>query len=82
MGAIVMDDVKIGVGSCIGAGSLVTAGTVIPAGRLFVGIPAKDRGQIDEEMEKYFEWGTKVYVDLPPRNFKGLVPLELKDVVG
>ncbi|MGI5882127.1 MAG: gamma carbonic anhydrase family protein [Dethiobacteria bacterium] len=82
MGAIIMDDVKIGVGSCIGAGSLVTAGTVIPAGRLFVGIPAKDRGQIDEEMEKYFEWGTKVYVDLPPRNFKGLVPLELKDVVG
>lgn len=81
MGAIVMDKVKIGAGSCIGAGSLVTSGTVVPARRLFVGVPAKDRGQINGEMEKYFEWGTKVYMELPPRCFKGLVPLELKDVV-
>lgn len=81
MGAIVMDGVKIGTGSCIGAGSLVTAGSVIPPGRLFVGVPAKDRGKIDEEMEKYLQWGTGVYIALPPRCFKGLTLLDMKDVV-
>ena len=80
MGAIIMDDVKIGAGCCIGAGALVTAGSVIPPGRLFLGVPARDCGKIDKEMEKYLEWGTGVYVALPPRCFKGLVQLDIKDV--
>ncbi len=81
MGAIVMDDVKIGAGSCIGAGALVTAGTIIPPGRLFVGVPAKDRGEIDEEMEKYLDYATGVYIALPPRCINGLAELKLKDVL-
>ncbi|MGI6308617.1 MAG: gamma carbonic anhydrase family protein [Dethiobacteria bacterium] len=81
MGAIIMDDVKIGAGCCIGAGALVTAGTVVPPGRLFLGVPAKDHGQIDQEMEKYLEYATGVYMALPPRCFDGLVELELKDVL-
>ncbi len=81
MGAIIMDDVKIGKGSCIGAGALVTAGSIIPPGRLFVGVPARDLGEINKEMEKNLEWGTGVYMALPPRCFKGLVPLDMKDVL-
>ncbi|NMB35964.1 MAG: gamma carbonic anhydrase family protein [Firmicutes bacterium] len=81
MGAIVMDDVIIGAGSYIGAGALVTAGTVIPPGRLFVGVPARDRGEIDKEMEKYLEYATGVYIALPPRCFDGLAELSLEDVL-
>lgn len=81
MGAIIMDDVKIGAGSCIGAGALVTTGTVIPPGRLFLGVPAKDHGKVDKEMEKYLEYATGVYIALPPRCFKGLVPLDMKNVL-
>ena len=81
MGAIIMDDVKIGAGSCIGAGALVTAKTTIPPGRLYVGVPAKDRGKIDREMEKYLEYATGVYIALPPRCFAGLVEVSLKDVL-
>lgn len=81
MGAIIMDDVKIGAGSCIGAGALVTAGTVIPPGRLFVGVPARDRGAIDREMEEYLAYATGVYIALPPRCFNGLVELNLQDVL-
>lgn len=81
MGAIVMDDVKIGAGSCVGAGALITAETVIPPGRLYVGVPAKDRGEIDPEMEKYLEYATGVYIALPPRCFDGLAELSLGDVL-
>lgn len=82
LGAVIMDDVKIGAGSCIGAGALVTAETVIPPQRLYVGVPAKDHGAISPEMEKYLEYATGVYIALPPRCFAGLVELELKDVLA
>lgn len=81
MGAIIMDDVEIGAGSCIGAGALVTAGTTVAPGRLLVGVPARDVGEIDEAMEKYLEYATAVYIALPPRCLKGLVPIKLKDVL-
>ncbi len=81
MGSIIMDDVKIGAGSCIGAGALVTAKTIVPPGRLFIGVPARDAGEIDLEMEKYLEYATRVYIELPPRCLKGLVQLDLKDVL-
>lgn len=81
MGAIIMDDVRLGAGSCIAAGSLVTAGTVVPPGRLFLGVPARDQGKLDKEMEKYLEYATGVYIALPPRCFNGLESLELKDVI-
>jgi phenylacetic acid degradation protein len=78
MGAIVMDDVKIGAGSCIAAGALVTAGTTIEPSRLYVGVPAKDAGEITEEMRKYMEYATGIYMKLPQRCFKGLVEIEYK----
>jgi carbonic anhydrase/acetyltransferase-like protein (isoleucine patch superfamily) len=41
MGAIVMDQVRVGEGSIIGAGALVTQGLDIPPGSLVFGSPAK-----------------------------------------
>ena len=41
MGAIVLDDVRVGDGSVIGAGALVPPRMVIPPGSLVLGNPAK-----------------------------------------
>lgn len=41
MGAIVLDNAKVGYGSIIGAGAVVTKGTIIPPNSLVLGCPAK-----------------------------------------
>ncbi|NMB41271.1 MAG: gamma carbonic anhydrase family protein, partial [Firmicutes bacterium] len=46
-----------------------------------VGVPAKDIGEIDREMEEYLEYATGVYIALPPRCLKGLVRLDMEDVM-
>lgn len=81
MGAIIMNNVKIGGGCCIGAGSLVLEGTKIPPGRLYVGVPAKDMGEIDEKMAEKLKWGTELYMKLPARCFNGLKRLSLQQVL-
>lgn len=50
MGAVVMDNVKIGSNSIIAAGALVTEGTVVPPGCIFSGVPAKKLKDISEEL--------------------------------
>lgn len=52
MGAIVMDNVRIGTGSLIAAGAVVLENTVIPAGSVFAGVPAKKVKDINPELLK------------------------------
>ena len=52
MGAIILDNAKIGKNCIIGAGALVTHGTVIPDGMMAFGSPAKViRALTEEEIE-------------------------------
>src|SRR5689334_17284554 len=50
MGAIVMDDVKVGSNSIIAAGAVVLEGTEVPQGSIFAGIPAKKVKEISPEL--------------------------------
>ncbi|MEI8278807.1 MAG: gamma carbonic anhydrase family protein [Bacteroidota bacterium] len=50
MGAIVMDNVKVGANSIIAAGAVVLEGTVVPAGSIFAGVPAKKVKEISKEL--------------------------------
>jgi carbonic anhydrase/acetyltransferase-like protein (isoleucine patch superfamily) len=50
MGAIVMDDVKIGSNSIIAAGAVVLENTVVPPGSIFAGVPAKKVKDISQEL--------------------------------
>ncbi|RYD56887.1 MAG: gamma carbonic anhydrase family protein [Sphingobacteriales bacterium] len=52
MGAIVMDNVKIGSNSIIAAGAVVLEGTDVPAGSIFAGVPAKKVKDISPELLK------------------------------
>lgn len=50
MGAIVMDNVRIGTGSIIAAGAVVLENTNVPAGSIFAGVPAKKVKDISQEL--------------------------------
>lgn len=79
MGAIVMDDVKIGDGCIIAAGSLVPAGTEIPSRTLVMGVPAKPRRETTEDDLKMIKSGVEEYFYLS-RNYlhKSINPYSLK----
>ncbi len=49
MGAIILNNARIGVGSIIAAGTLVPEGTVVPPGSLFMGHPGKFRRALTAE---------------------------------
>jgi len=50
MGAIVMDNVKIGKNSIIAAGAVVLENTEVPSGSIFAGVPAKKVKDISTEL--------------------------------
>jgi carbonic anhydrase/acetyltransferase-like protein (isoleucine patch superfamily) len=64
MGAIVLNNARIGAGSIIAAGTLVPEGTVVPPGSLFMGHPGKfrraltaeDQTSIDAYAARYVEY--------------------------
>lgn len=63
MGAILLNGARIGQHSLIGAGALVTEGKVIPPRSLVIGMPARIVRELsDEEVEK-LRWSAKHYVD-------------------
>jgi len=52
MGAIVMDNVKIGSGSIVAAGAVVLENTVIEPGCIYAGVPAKKVKNVIESLQK------------------------------
>jgi len=63
MGAIILDDAKIGPYSLIAAGALVTMGSVIPEGVLAAGIPAKVIRSLTEDEKHTLIQSAQNYVD-------------------
>jgi len=82
MGAVILDDVKIGEGCIIGAGSVVAPGTEVPNRTLWVGGPARmtrpiteyDMGIICSGVDDYFQL-SREYLSL------GINPYSLKETV-
>lgn len=52
MGAIVMDNVKIGSNSIIAAGAVVLENTEVPSGSIFAGVPARKVKDISPKLQK------------------------------
>ena len=49
MGAVVLNNARIGEGSIIGAGAVIPENTVVPANTLWAGVPGKERRRLDPE---------------------------------
>ena len=63
MGAVILDDAKVGKFSLIAAGAVVTMGMVIPEGTLAAGVPAKAIRSLTEDERKFLIQSAQNYVD-------------------
>jgi carbonic anhydrase/acetyltransferase-like protein (isoleucine patch superfamily) len=64
IGAILLDDVRIGERSLVAAGSLLSPGSVVPARSLVMGFPAKVKRPLTDEEVVQLEVFWKNYVGL------------------
>ena len=64
MGAVLLNNVRIGTGSIIAAGTLVTEGTIVPPGSLFMGHPGKLRRALTPEDLENIDAYSARYVEL------------------
>ncbi|MGE0709895.1 MAG: gamma carbonic anhydrase family protein [Planctomycetota bacterium] len=62
MGAILLDNARVGRGSLVGAGALITPNTVIPPGSLVLGSPARVIRPCGEKEVAMIEQGWQEYV--------------------
>ena len=71
MGAIVMDNARIGAGSVVGAGAVVLANTVVPPNSLVLGSPAKVVRETKESHTKWIDGSWRTYVRLAREHRSG-----------
>jgi carbonic anhydrase/acetyltransferase-like protein (isoleucine patch superfamily) len=64
IGALVLEDTKIGRGSLIAAGSVVPSGLSIPPGSLVMGNPARVVGETEPKHQKLIQEGWHHYSEL------------------
>jgi carbonic anhydrase/acetyltransferase-like protein (isoleucine patch superfamily) len=63
MGAVVLNNARIGEGSIIAAGAVVPEGTVVPPKTLWAGLPAKMRRELDDKDRELILTYARNYVD-------------------
>tara|TARA_R110002072_G_scaffold231403_2_gene388763 strand:+ start:147 stop:680 length:534 start_codon:yes stop_codon:yes gene_type:complete len=63
MGAIILDNARIGRGSLVGAGALVLGNTQVPPGSLVLGSPAKVIRPVGDKERAMIEHGWQEYVE-------------------
>jgi len=63
MGAIVMDNVRVGAGSLIAAGTVIPPGRIIPPGSMVRGVPGKVAGSISKAQEEWIAYSWRIYVE-------------------
>ncbi len=62
--ATVLSYSKIGKESVVAAGTLIKEGQIVPPRTLMVGVPAKERGAVSDEMRTRMKLGGEHYVEL------------------
>lgn len=71
MGAIVLNNVKVGEGAVVAAGAIVPEGKVIEPGTLWMGAPAKYVRDLNDAERERFRKTSKVYSHLKDRYRNG-----------
>jgi carbonic anhydrase/acetyltransferase-like protein (isoleucine patch superfamily) len=74
IGAIVLDDCRIGDDCLIAAGALVPPRTVVPPGSVVMGAPAKVVRPIRDSERQYIRRAVAYYLDLARRHVAGQFP--------
>jgi carbonic anhydrase/acetyltransferase-like protein (isoleucine patch superfamily) len=68
MGCVVLNGARIGAGSVVGAGAVVAEGTEVPAHSLVLGVPGRVRGQVPDERVEDAAANARTYVELAERH--------------
>ena len=63
MGAVVLDDARVGPFALVAAGAVVTMGMIIPEGALAAGVPAKIIRTLSDEERKFLITSAQNYID-------------------
>jgi len=63
MGAILLNDVRVGEGSIIAAGALVPEKTVIPPRSLYLGVPARFKRELTESDQRFIRMHAVHYLE-------------------
>lgn len=63
MGAILLNNVRVGEGSIIAAGALVPENTVIPPRSLYMGVPARFRRQLGDPERRFIDSHATHYLE-------------------
>jgi carbonic anhydrase/acetyltransferase-like protein (isoleucine patch superfamily) len=71
MGAILLNNVRVGRGSVIGAGALLLEGMEVPPGSIVLGAPGRVVRQVDAAMLERMEHGWRHYVEQARRHRSG-----------
>ncbi|HEX2778553.1 MAG TPA: gamma carbonic anhydrase family protein [Gemmatimonadaceae bacterium] len=74
MGAILLNNVRVGAGSIIGAGALCTEGMVVPPGSLVVGVPGRVVRQVIDAERARIRKTVESYLALQQRHRDGEFP--------
>ncbi len=62
MGVVILNGAKIGEGSIIAAGTLIPEGTIVPPRTLWMGVPGKQRKQLDDSAQEMIMRYAKNYL--------------------
>ncbi|MGI8771379.1 MAG: gamma carbonic anhydrase family protein [Acidobacteriaceae bacterium] len=63
MGAVILNNARVGAGSIIAAGALVPENAIVPPNTLWAGVPAKQRRELDEQDREAILRYAKNYLD-------------------
>ena len=74
MGSILLNHVHVGSGSVVAAGAVVTEGMRIPPGSLVMGVPARVKGTVNEELKARIHGTVEHYVQLAKLHREGKFP--------
>ena len=74
MGAILLNNVRVGAGSIIGAGALCTEGMVVPPGSLVVGVPGRIVRAVTDAERARIGKTVASYLALQERHRRGELP--------
>lgn len=72
MGAVAMDDCRIGEGAMLGAGALLSPGKHIPPGEIWIGRPARRFREQDDKQAEKIRFQSQRYCDLARRHLAAL----------
>jgi len=64
MGAILLSRSTVGEGAFVAAGALIREGQEVPAHHLAVGMPAKDRGPLDDDARERVRRNAYEYLEI------------------